>query len=220
MVEQHLHLEILSTIARTIQQTSSGRSSFFAFNRFGTRFGCTHPLTALRLYQAISLYPACCMVHHCGTSSTLKWKCTYERYIGRSCGQFKDSTTRCPKVGELWMAGTKNIKDIVLKEKFTFLHSILQLPDQAAPRQVLLACLSSSSPRSWINTIHHLDTLNLPDISTLAANTPSAGIWHRCVDRLIACQSQLNLLEEAESKREKITHSAVFFTSQPGQTSG
>ena len=92
--------------------------------------------------------------------------------------------------------------------KLTFLHSILQLPNQAAPRQVLLACLSSSSPRSWINTLQcHLDALNLPDISILAANTPSASIWHRCIDRLIACQAQLNLTEEAESKKD-VLHQA------------
>ena len=71
------------------------------------------------------------------------------------------------------------------------------------PKQVLLACLSSTSPRSWINTLQrHLDELNLPDISTLAADTPSAGIWHRCVDRLIACQAQLNMREEAEGKKD------------------
>ena len=101
------------------------------------------------------------------------------------------------------MAGTKNIKDIVLKEKLTFLQSILQLPDHAAPKQVLMARLCSSAPRSWINAMQsHLDALNLPDISTLAANPPSTGIWHRCVNRLISCQAQLNLNEEAESKRD------------------
>ena len=40
------------------------------------------------------------------------------------------------------MADANNIKDIVLKEKLTFLHSILQLPDQAAPRQVLLELIT------------------------------------------------------------------------------
>ena len=57
VVEQHLHLGILhstnsTSTARRILQTSS----FFALNSFSTWFGCTHPLTALRLYhQAISL---------------------------------------------------------------------------------------------------------------------------------------------------------------------
>ena len=45
-------------------------------------------------------------------------------------------------------------------------------------------------------------SINLPDISTLAANPHSTGIWHRCVNRLISCQAQLNLNEEAESKRD------------------
>ena len=48
----------------------------------------------------------------------------------------------------------------------------------------------------------HLEALNLPEISTLAANPPSTGIWHRCVNRLISCQAQLNLNEEAENKRD------------------
>ena len=38
-------------------------------------------------------------------------------------------------------------------------------------------------------------------LSSLVADTPSTGIWHRCADRLIACQSELKLLKEAESKR-------------------
>jgi len=81
--------------------------------------------------------------------------------------------------------------------------NVVWCTDHAAPKQILLACLSSSSPRSWADTMQcHLDALNLPDTPTLTANTPSTGIWHRCVDRLITCQSQLNLLEEAESKRD------------------
>ena len=107
---------------------------------------------------------------------------------------------RCPKARVLWMAGAKNTKDIILKDKLIFLHSILRLPDHAAPKQILLAHLSSSSPRPWTNTMqHHLDALNLPDIPTLAANTPSAGICHRCLDRLIACQFYLKKLRVRET---------------------
>ena len=205
VVEQHLHLRILhstkSTVARTILQTSRGRSSFFALNRFGTRLGCTHPLTALRLYQTISL-PRMLYGAPLWNISNTEME-MYERVHWKILRTIQGLPIRCPKVGVLWMADTKYIKDIVLKEKLIFLHSILQLPDHAAPKQVLLACLSSTSPKSWINTLQrHLDEINLPDISTLAANTPSAGIWHRCVDRLIACQAQLNMCEEAESKKD------------------
>ena len=140
------------------------------------------------------------MVNHCGTYPTPKWKCLKGAPEDSQDTSNKMPKSRCALDG--WCK-KKHIKDIFLKEKLTFMHSILQLPDQAAPRQVLLACLSSTSPRSWINTLQrHLNTLNLPDISTLAANTPSADIWCRCIDKLIACQAQLNLLEEAESKKE------------------
>ena len=54
------HLGILrstspSTLNRTLRQINLGRSSFFALNRAGTRFGCLHPITALRLYTSIAL---------------------------------------------------------------------------------------------------------------------------------------------------------------------
>ena len=95
VVEQHLHLGILhstkSTIARTIIQTSRGRSSFFLLSTTlvpglaALRFGCTHPLTALRLYQAFSL------PRMYGASLWNISKTEMEMCIGRSCGQYKDS---------------------------------------------------------------------------------------------------------------------------------
>ena len=190
-----------STVARTILQTSRGRSSFFALNRFGSRFGCIHPLTALRLYQAISLPHMLYGAPLSNISNTeMEMRERVHRKILRT---IQGLPIRCPKVGVLWMADTRKTLKTLYCSKLTFLHSILQLPNQAAPRQILLARLSSSSPRSWINTLQcHLDVLNLPDISILAANTPSASIWHRCIDRLIACQAQLNLTEEAESKKD------------------
>jgi len=77
------------------------------------------------------------------------------------------------------MAGARNIKDIDFKDKFIFFHSLLQLPDNASTKRLLLACLGSSSPKTWTCTMQEqLDefTDNLPDISALAANIPSPRI--------------------------------------------
>ena len=64
-VKEHLHLGILrftasSTTSRTSRHVNLGRSSFFALNQTGTRFGCLHPITAIRLYTSISLPKMLC----------------------------------------------------------------------------------------------------------------------------------------------------------------
>ena len=56
---QH-HLGILRTVSpssvlRTIERCSSGRSAFFALNAVGSRFGCLHPSTSFRLYSSFCL---------------------------------------------------------------------------------------------------------------------------------------------------------------------
>ena len=57
--EQH-HLGILrtvfnSTIHRTNERATAGRSTFYALNTVGSRFGRLHPLTSLKFYQALCL---------------------------------------------------------------------------------------------------------------------------------------------------------------------
>ena len=58
-VLNHPHLGILRSVhgsmARTNLQLSKGCSSFFALNRYGSRFGCLHPIIALKLYSTFSL---------------------------------------------------------------------------------------------------------------------------------------------------------------------
>ena len=45
-----LHSVSFSTVARTVERCSAGRSAFFALNTIGSRFGCLHPLTSYHLY--------------------------------------------------------------------------------------------------------------------------------------------------------------------------
>ena len=44
-----------STIHRTMERCTSGRSTFFALNSVGSRFGSLHPTTSLRLYNSLSI---------------------------------------------------------------------------------------------------------------------------------------------------------------------
>ena len=104
MRRPYYFLHVISAMARTNLQTSRGHSSFFfALNHFGTRFGCTYPLTALRLYKV-----TCCIVHHCRRSPRQKWKCLKE-CIGRSCGQYKDSQQDVQKMEcSRWLVQNKH----------------------------------------------------------------------------------------------------------------
>ena len=62
-VDEIHHLGILrtvavSTVARTNERASACRSAFFALNSIGSRFGCLHPLTSLKLYKTVYSYMA------------------------------------------------------------------------------------------------------------------------------------------------------------------
>ena len=52
-VDEIHHLGILRSVShcRTNERVTPGRSAFFALNSIGSRFGCLHPLTSLKLYQ-------------------------------------------------------------------------------------------------------------------------------------------------------------------------
>ena len=59
MDEQH-YMGVLQTVRfttmhHTVERCSAGRSSFIALNVVGSRFGCLHPLTSLRLYSSFCI---------------------------------------------------------------------------------------------------------------------------------------------------------------------
>ena len=62
--DKHHHLGILlsvlpTSIHRTNERCSAGRSSFFAFNAVGARFGCWHPLTSFCIYTSFIVLYSC-----------------------------------------------------------------------------------------------------------------------------------------------------------------
>ena len=59
-VDEVHHLGILrsvsfSTLSRTTERSTAGRSAFFALNAVGSRFGCLHPITSYKLYSTLSI---------------------------------------------------------------------------------------------------------------------------------------------------------------------
>ena len=58
---EHFHLGVLRSVtnsmSRTLHHLSNGRSSFFALYKYGARFGCLHPVSALKLYTTFLSSP-------------------------------------------------------------------------------------------------------------------------------------------------------------------
>ena len=50
-----LRMVSLSTISRTTERCTAGRSAFSALNSVVLRFGCLHPVTSRRLYSTLCL---------------------------------------------------------------------------------------------------------------------------------------------------------------------
>ena len=50
-----LHSVSFSTVTRTVEHCSSGKTAFFSLNAIGSRFGCLHPLTSYLLYCSLCI---------------------------------------------------------------------------------------------------------------------------------------------------------------------
>ena len=196
-VKKHLHLGILRSTApftssRTSRHINLGRSSFFALNWVGTRFGCLHPITALRLYTSISLPK---MLY-----GAELWSLTYTdlkmlEISHRKILRFiQGLPLRCPKEGVRIFLGCSTIADLITTKKLSFLLSIATLPSEARPRQVLQCRLQESQTKSWISLLEsQINELNLPNIATLIQNIPSKSCWKMCFRKILGTHAHLQL---------------------------
>ncbi len=127
--EQH-HLGILrtvfnSTIHRTNERATAGRSAFYALNSVGSRFGCLHPLTPLRLYQAL-----CVPILLNGSEI---WTLTktelllLERTHQKILRTIQGLPTRCSSASLTTLLGALRIVTLVQQRMLNFVFSIANL---------------------------------------------------------------------------------------------
>lgn len=129
--QEYTHLGIIrtaseSSISRTQHQISLGRSTFFALNRVGARFGCLHPRISAHLYSCLVL-PR--MLYGAELWSLTKTEMEMiERMHCKILRTIQGLPTRCPREGVRVLLDCSSIADMVATRKLCFVISIASLP--------------------------------------------------------------------------------------------
>ena len=199
--EQH-HLGILrsvlnSTTSRTNERATAGRSSFFVLNSVGSRFGCLHPLTSLRLYRSL-----CLPILLYGSEL---WFLTKTELLFLEQAHRKILRTilglplRCPSSSLTTLLGLQSVEDNIKQRMLGFIVSTVNLPSDSLPRKILMARANSSNPKGVVKRFNEvLSDLNLPDLSELLSSPPKTSIWKSHTKKHLALRAQLEFLESCE----------------------
>ena len=135
--EQH-HLGILRTVCTStipeLQRCTSARSSFFALNSVGSRFGCLHPLTSYRLYQTLCI-PILLYGAEIWTLSKVELN-MLERVHQKILRTIQDLPTCCHSSSLTSMLGSN------------FINSIVSLDDSSLPKKLLSKESRIQGPRA------------------------------------------------------------------------
>ena len=120
-----------STVSRTNEIATACRSAFFVLNSVGSRFGCLHLLTSLKLYGAL-----CCPIMLNGSEI---WTFT-GRVQRRICRIIQGLPVRYPSTCLTMLLGLSSIEDTITQRALTF---IVAMAEESLVRQVLVARANS-----------------------------------------------------------------------------
>ena len=185
---QH-HLGILrsvspSTAQRTSERCSAGRSAFFGLNAIGSRFGCLHPVTILRLYKVYCL-PV--LLYGCELWSVTQTEILMlERVHRKILRTILNLPIRCPSRSLLSITGMLSISAMIHHKQLNFLHSFSLLPADSLPRQLFQALTTSISPNyttSKLQTLLHQHCL--PPITAIPSLQLSKRCWKQAMKRIL-----------------------------------
>ena len=152
-VDETHHLGILrsvspSSVDRTNERASAARSAFFALNAVGSRFGCLHPLTSLKLYQVLCL-PI--MLYGAEIWSFTKTELLLlERVHRRILRTIQGLPLRCPSILLTKLLGISSIDDLISQRSLGFIIATANLPPDSLARQVLVDRASTPNAKGVI----------------------------------------------------------------------
>ena len=191
--DQQKHLGILqtvsfSTVTRTVERCSAGRSAFYALNAIGSRFGCLHPLTSYHLYCSLCI-PI--VLYGCELWSLTKSEIVIlERVHRKILRTIQGLPIRCNTSAVLSLLGSTCMYSLVQQRQLTFVHSLSSMANDALPKKIFLARVSASAKKGsipvWSELLHSLD---LPELHQLAESPWSRESWKKFIKCLLKTNS-------------------------------
>ena len=181
------HLGVLRTVHstsvhRTVERCAAGRSAFFALNSVGSRFGCLHPLTSLKLY--ISYYIPI-LLYGCELwSLTATEMSMLERVHRKMLRAIQSRPLRCHSRALLHLMGTPSI---IYQHQLNFLLAFSDLPTDSLPRMVLVKRFSLSPTKESLPVFGSLlESHNLPSLPEILHDDWSKSAWNRWMKGLFS----------------------------------
>ena len=188
--DSYHHLGVLrsvstSSISRTSERCSSCRSVFYSLNALGSRAGCLHPLTSLRLYKSYCL-PI--LLYGCELWSLTQTELTLlERTHRKILRTISGMPIRCKSLALQQSLGTISIRSLIHQRQLNFIHSFTSLPPDSLPSVIFVKRMAGPfSPRSSLTIFHSLvDTYKLPSIPSVLSNHLSRSQWKSLIKRCL-----------------------------------
>ena len=190
------HLDILqsvsfSTVTRTVERCSAGRSAFYALNAIGSRFGCLHPLTSFHLYCSLCI-PI--MLYGCELWSVTETEISIlERVHHKILRTIQGLPSRCRTSAVHSLLGATCIYDVIQQRQLTFVNSFSAMASDALPRMIFSARVQSTANKGSIpvwSTL--LQSLDLPHLNQLMDSPWSRQSWKKFVKCLLKTNSLLH----------------------------
>ena len=201
-VDEVHHLGILrsvsfSTLSRTTERSTAGRSAFFALNAVGSRFGCLHPVTSYKLYSTLSI-PIMLYGSELWSLTSTELN-ILERTHRKILPTIQGLPIRCPAAALQSLIGSRSILSYMSQRQLAFINSIINMQASDLPKQLLEARVANPRAKgitvTWGNL---LDELCLPSIKQLLSTPRNKETWKRSIKRLLNIRAYITMLDQCE----------------------